>query len=177
MKIVNVKAFSLSDAKKNVPFGVIKKNATQMWKKAGCPEGLELREFCKNYLEKHTDNLPNVACYIVINNAISDSRENPYKVTNVVTNGKRKFKRMYELVNVTDGTVLGVASSKEEAKKLAKSVVSKLKQTLGVGVKHICRIVNVVTEGQTDAFTFEYVPSQNAKEGTFLFFGVENDTI
>ncbi len=177
MKTVNVKAYSVNDVRKQSPFTLVK-NATTMWKKAGSPvAGEELKEFMKSYLTKATKNALGQGCYIVLDPAISDSRENPYKIHNIPTEGKRKFKRVYELVNSTTGQIIASGDSKEEAIKLAKTIVSKEKEKLGVGVKHICRVANVVVEGQSDAFTFEYVPSQNAKQGTFLLFGIEADTI
>lgn len=177
MKTVNVKAYSISDVKKQSPFNLVK-NATTMWKKAGSPvAGEELKEFMKTYLEKATKNAVGQGCYIVIDPAISDSRENPYKINNIPTEGKRKFKRVYELVNATTGQILTSAESKDEAMKQAKNIVTKEKDKLGVGVKHYCRVTNVVVEGQSKAFTFEYLPSQNAKQGTFLLFGIEQDNI
>lgn len=177
MKTVNVKAYSISDVKKQAPFSLVK-NATTMWKKAGSPvAGEELKEFMKNYLKKATKNALGQGCYIVLDPAVSDSRENPYKITNIPTEGKRKFKRVYELVNTSTGQIIGSADSKEEAIKLAKTIVSKQKDELGVNVKHVCRVANVVVEGQAEAFHFEYAPSKNAKMGTFLLFGIEADTI
>lgn len=177
MKTVNVKAYSKNDAQKVVPFTLVK-NATQMWKKIGSPvTGPELKEFVTEYLRKHTKNVPGAGCYIVLDAAVSDSRENPYKILNIPTTCKRKMKKIYELVNVETEQVLGTADSKEDAVKLAKELVSSMKETLGVGVKHECRIKKVVTEGEATAFTFEYTPSQNAKQGTFLCFGFEAETI
>lgn len=177
MKTVNVKAYSLNEVKKQTPFTLVK-NATQMWKKAGSPTaGQELKDFLTAYLTKHTKNIPGAGCYIVIDAAVSDSRENPYKILNIPTTQKRKMKKIYELVNVETEQVLGTADSKEDAINLAKELVTSKKEELGVGVKHECRIKKVVTEGEATAFTFEYVPSQNAKVGTFLCFGVEAETI
>ena len=177
MKIVNVKAYSVNDVRKNSPFQLVK-NATTMWRKAGSPvAGEELKTFMREYLAKETKNFPGQGCYIVVDSAVSDSRENPYKIHNIPTEGKRKFKRVYELINSATGELIDSAESKEEAIKLAKAIVTKQKETLGVGVKHVCRIANVVVEGQAEAFTFEYTPSQNAKEGTFLLFGIEAETI
>ena len=149
-----------------------------MWKKAGSPlSGQELKDFLTEYLKKHTKNMAGAGCYIVLDAAVSDSRENPYKILNIPTTQKRKMKKIYELVNVETEQVLGTADSKEDAIALAKSLVTSMKEDLGVGVKHECRIKKVVTEGEATAFTFEYTPSQNAKQGTFLCFGVEAETI
>lgn len=177
MKTVNVKAYSVNDVKKVTPFTLVK-NATQMWKKAGSPlAGQELKTFVEAYLKKHTKNVPGAGCYIVLDPAVSDSRENPYKILNIPTTQKRKMKKIYELVNVETEQVLGTADSKEEAIALAKKIVTDRKEDLGVGVKHECRIKKVVTDGEATAFTFEYTPSQNAKQGTFLCFGIEAETI
>lgn len=177
MKTVNVKAYSVNDVRKQAPF-ILDTNATLMWKKKGSPiAGPELKEFMAEYLLSHTKNAPGVGCYIVLEPCASDTRDNPYRINNIPTTGKRKFKRVYELVNSETNQVIGSTDSKEDAIKLAKEVVSREKDKLGVGVKHICRIATVVTEGESEAFTFEYVPSQNAKLGSFLLFGIEAETI
>ena len=180
MKTVNVKAYSVNDVKKVVPFSLSANgaNCTIAWKKAGSPiAGDELKAFLLEQLKKKTKNVPGLGCYIVLDAAVSDSRENPYKILNIPTTQKRKMKKIYELVNVETEQVLGTADSKEDAITLAKTLVTSMKETLGVGVKHECRIKKVVTEGEATAFTFEYTPSQNAKQGTFLCFGIETETI
>lgn len=177
MKTVNVKAYSINDVRKESPFQLIK-NATTMWRKAGSPvEGEDLVKFMKEYLEKTTKNAIGQGCYIVTDPATPDSRDNPYKIYNIPTEGKRKFKRVYELVNSNTNQIVGSAYSKEGALKLAKEVVTEQKEALGVGVKHVCRVANVVVEGQAEAFTFEYSPSMNAKQGSFLLFGIDANTI
>ena len=94
MKIVNVKAYSVNDVRKNSPFQLVK-NATTMWRKAGSHvAGEELKTFMREYLAKETKNFPGQGCYIVVDSAVSDSRENPYKIHNIPTEGKRKFKRV-----------------------------------------------------------------------------------
>lgn len=177
MKTVNVKAYSLSDVKKQSPFELTT-NATIAWKKAGSPiAGEELKTFLSNYLTKATKNVKGLGCYVVMDQAVSDSRENPYTITNIPTEGKRKFRRIYELVNSVTGEILGAGASKEAALVEAKKIVSERREELGVGVKHKCRIVEIVVEGNADAFEFEYTPSQNAKQGTFLLFGHEPETL
>lgn len=175
MKKLIFNGFDASEA--NVNFSLFR-NATTMWKKAGSPMiAEELNAFLADYLKKTTKNSPGVGCYIVLDPAVQDTRENPYKITNIPTEGKRKFKRVYELVNSETGAIIGQADSKDEAMTLAKSIVSEKREELGIGVKHVCRIANVVVEGQPEAFTFEYTPSLNAKPGKFLLFGIEADTI
>lgn len=177
MKILQVNGYSLSEVKKQVPF-YLTKNATQMWKKSGCPTNSEeLEAFMAQYLLKNTSKLPNggegVGCYIVLDSAVSDSRDNPYKILNIPTTEKRVMKRVYELVNIQTNQIIGTADSKEAAIKLAKNLVTTMKTELGENVKHICRITKVVEKGDPIAFTFEYTPSINTKQGTFLCFGKE----
>lgn len=173
MKKVTIKGYSVNEIKAKAPFQLVK-NATIMWKKAGSPTLEEdLKAFMKDYLEKHTKNAVGQGCFIILDSPVQDSRENPYKIHNIQTDGPRKFKRVYELVNTTTGAILGSAFTKEEAINLAKIIVSDKREDLGAGVKHICRISSVVVEGVADAFTFEYTPSANTKEGTFLCFGIE----
>lgn len=173
MKKVTIKGYSVNEVKAAAPFQLVK-NATIMWKKAGSPMlEADLKAFMEGYLQKHTKNAVGQGCFIILDSPVQDSRENPYKIHNIQTNGARKFKRVYELINSTTGQILGSAFTKEEAINLAKIVVGEKRDELGAGVKHTCRISSVVVEGKADAFTFEYTPSTNTKEGTFLCFGIE----
>jgi hypothetical protein len=166
MKIVKVEAFNLQSVKEETGME-LSKNATPSWKKAGQPVGVELEEFAKNYLEKNKIE----SAYIVEESPVEDSRINPYKIESIATTGTRKYKLMYELINAETGEILGRAEHKNAAMDLAREVVRENREALGVGVKHYCRLVKVVSEGEAKAFTFEYEPSAKTKIGKFIAFG------
>ena len=94
---LEVCAFTKEEAKAQLPFEVMK-DATQAyknWKKnheGGITEK-DIKEFCLDYLAKHTKNVKNAGCMITIEAGAADTRERPYKVNDVKNEkGKRKYK-------------------------------------------------------------------------------------
>jgi hypothetical protein len=169
MKKVNVSAYSIKGVKEAVNFAV-EVNATTAWKKAGSPEpdsdGFDA--FATEYLQKKKVE----GAYVVIEAGREDSRENPYDIKNVKSVGKRKMKRVYELIDTNTQEILGVADDKESAKALAREIVREKRDSLVAGTLHECRVKMVVEEGTPVAFTFSYVPGANTKLGSYVAFGV-----
>jgi hypothetical protein len=165
MKIVKVKAFNLQNVKEETGLE-LSKNATFSWKKAGKPIGVEFEEFAKNYLEKNkVEN-----AYIIEELPTEDKRLNPYKINSISSTGQRKYKTIYELINSETGEILGKAEHKNAAMDLAREIVREYREILGENVKHYCRLVKVVSEGEPKAFTFEYIPGKGTKIGKYIVF-------
>jgi hypothetical protein len=83
--------------------------------------------------------------------------------------GKRKFKKVYRLVDDATGEILGVNNeTKAAAKNLAKEIIAG-----GFHGKMTCYISKDVAEGEPIAFKAEYTPSKAAKAGRWLVFGNE----
>ena len=137
------------------------------WAKENPTNEDNVKEWMKDYLNKKKFNMPNDGAYIVLQPAVADTRERPYKYVNNVTEGKKNIERVYEIRTKRDGTVVGTASKKADAEKLAKSLMSDLKTDLE------CVIVYHVTEGKDLAFTLQYTPSTNTKQGSYVVFGNE----
>lgn len=166
-------------------------NATILWKKAGAPlSGKKLNDFFTDYIKTKKV----YGAYVVVENAVDDTRERPYSVINEATVGKRKyttvyqvkpaeFKVQYELVtdeetgeevkvpsNVTvvaTGSVEGRASKKDVAIKLMKTLIKENRQP------YVVELVKEVTEGQKYAAYGQYTPSKSAELGKFIFATVE----
>lgn len=175
-KRVEVKAFTRAEAVESVKDTFfVQRDATQAWKKAGEPSPLdkEFKEFCADYLAKHTKNAPGTACSITYKAGSADTRERPYKLNDVVNEkGKRKYKTTYVLKDKETGaTLLTTTENKAKAKELAK----KLFTEGGYKGTAICTYTKEVVEGEPVAFSIEYAPSKSAKEGQFIFFGIEKD--
>jgi hypothetical protein len=165
------------------------KNATIAWKKKGSPLNTkELNRFAAEYLAKQKA----VGAFIVIEGSSADTRERPYKVYNEVTNGKRKQKRFYQVVEaelqtkshtvineegepqevvtvtvLSEGVVVAKADKKETAIKLMKECIDETKKNYAI------KIVSEVVEGQPYASYGVYAPSKSAKLGKFVFFSIE----
>ena len=171
MKRFEINAYSLEEAKTiAAEMGLtVVRNVTQSWKNAGSPvTDKSFREFAVDSLAKnHLASAEGVGLLVVVTPGSADTRERPYKYVNNVTEGKKNIERVYEIRTKRDGTVVGTASKKADAEKLAKSLMSDLKTDLE------CVIVYHVTEGKDLAFTLQYTPSTNTKQGSYVVFGNE----
>ncbi len=128
-----------------------------------------IKEFMLDYLNKKGKNCPGSGYMITVDSAISDTRERPYSIEDIPNEGRRKYKKTYQLVDVATGVVLGeTKENKAVAKQLAKEIIKG-----GFKGKMNCNLVHKVTEGQETVFTAEYTPSKNTKNGTWIAFGIE----
>lgn len=171
MKRFEINAYSLEEAKaKAAEMGLtVVRNVTQSWKNAGSPiTDKSFKEFAVDSLAKnHLANAEGVGLLVVITNGSADTRERPYKYTNNVVEGKKAIERVYEIRRKDTGVVVATSDKKADAEKKAKSLMNDLKTDLE------CIIVYHVLEGKDLAFTLEYTPSANTKEGTYVVFGNE----
>ena len=113
-------------------------NATQAWKKAQSPiNHKELKTFAEGYLKGKKS----IGAYIVVDGAKDDTRERPYEVISEKTDGKRKMKRSYQVVDaelkVTESkaTVISKVTDKETGveSEVEKEVVVKKVKVLSEG--------------------------------------------
>lgn len=171
MKRFEINAYSLDEAKAiAAEMGLtVVRNVTMSWKNAGAPvTDKSFREFAVDSLTKnHLANAEGVGLIVVVSGGSADTRERPYKYTNNVVEGKKNIERVYEIRRKDTGAVLATATKKADAEKAAKKLMSDVKTDLE------CVIVYHVTEGKDLAFTLEYTPSTNTKQGSYIVFGNE----
>lgn len=171
MKRFEIKAYSFEEAKaKAAEMGLtVVRNVTVSWKNAGSPiSDKSFKEFAVDSLAKnHLSNAEGVGLAVIVSAGSADTRERPYKFTNNVVEGRKSVERVYEIRRKDTGAVVGSAAMKADAEKLAKKLMSDLRTDLE------CIIVYHVTEGKDLAFSLEYTPSTNTKEGTYVVFGNE----
>lgn len=199
-KVVEVKGFTKQEALDKAPFETYFKDATQAWKKAGTPiTDKALKEFCSNYLEKNTKFAPGVACTITVENGVASTRERPYTITDVKSEGPREYRMAQQLINPENDTIVATTKAKlvdkvdkegnkvldedgkpvkvwksptkAEAKELAKSLYTDYDYQGDI----VCRPYKQEVTGNDVLFTVKYTPSKSAKQGTYICFGVERD--
>ena len=149
--------------------------AYKNWVKAhatGAITDKDVRQFMIDYLQKKVKCAAGVGYIITIESAVADTRERPWTITDVKNEqGKRKFKKVYRLIDDASGEVLGTTDeTKAKAKQLAKDIIAG-----GFHGKMTCYIGKDVKEGEPIAFKAEYTPSKAAKSGRWLVFGNENN--
>lgn len=201
IKFVEVAGFTKEEALSTVEFNTSLQgaNATQAWIKAGSPEvdSKAFKLFAAEQLKKKFKNSAGVGAYVVVEGGVADSRERPYKVISVATEGARKYKSVHqiveaeietkivkensvneagetvvkEVVKVVGHTVVGLPvaafDTKGEALDAIKDLVSTTKTS------YIVENVKVETTGQSVEAYALYTPSVSAKVGTYVAFGIE----
>lgn len=169
-KKVEVKGFTKQEAIDQAPFQVIR-DATQAWKTAGKPvTDKALNDFCADYLAKHTKFAAGIGCSITFEAGSADTRERPYTLTDIKNKvGKRKYKTGYQGINPATGEILFTNfETKHKAQEIAKEFYTKKNYKGDI----FCKYIKDVVEGEVGAFEMKYTPSKNAKQGTYICFGV-----
>jgi hypothetical protein len=149
-------------------------DATQAYKnwkekQGGAVTEREVKEFMLEYLMKKTKNCPNAGFLICTDAAVADTRERPYRIENVKGEGKRKYKTTYVAI-ASDGTTIGKwDTNKADALNAIKEMY---KNGSFKGDFELHKVKEVV-EGQAVVAKGFYTPSKNAKNGTWIAFGIE----
>lgn len=154
----------------------IQGDATQAYKNfkeanGGAVSDYQLKEFMLEYLAKKSKNCPGAGYIITLDSAVKDSRERPYKITNIKnTKGKRTWKSVYTWKDRETGAVIcQVDTTKAEAEAAIKELI----KTGSYKGKADLFKEKKVAEGQEIIATAEYTPSANTKNGQYLAFGIE----
>lgn len=173
LKVVTGTGYTKEEALKNSELNMnVKYDATISWRKDGQPQGADLQTFMSEYICDRAKDATGVGFVITVEAGKPDTRENPYKVTDVVTKGTTKYTMVYEgLVNYTDteaGTIVFAKKGKSTAVAAAKEYVTQHRTPVRI------RKARVVSEGVAEAATVEYTPSLGTTLGTYIFFGYEN---
>jgi len=165
MKIFEIKAFSLEEAKeKAIKLGItVIKNVTISFNNE---KPVNFEEFANNILaKKKLDSATGVGCIVVKEAGSADTRERPYEFINNVVQGKLTKKRVFEVLKKSDETIVAQCDSKAKAIRTAKNMMKALKTDL------VCKQVYRVVGNKELAFELKYTPSANTKEGTYIVFG------
>lgn len=172
---------ALADVKKFKPDSVVGANCTQAWIKAGKPilGSDRFRKFCFDQLQRKTRLEPGYGCYIIAERGSRDCRIAPCKIIkNKDRKGARKYKRVHQISEVflrknkageyeveSVGMPINMYfDTYAEALDTVKQLTSQLHKN------YIIQSIKVAPNS-TEAFSV-YTPSQNAKEGTFIAFGI-----
>ena len=176
-KSKEISAFTLKEAQEKLAETVnmeVFANATIAWNKAGKPRPgtPEYKVFCSEFLTKKTKNKAGLAGVIVMESGSADTRQRPYSFENVVNKEKRKYQTFLTVIDDETGKVLVETNgTKTDAKEAVRDLYSKD----GYRGNATCFYNKKVVKGTKEAFTVKYQPSKSAKEGVFMFFGIERN--
>lgn len=173
MKEVKViEAYSYEDAVKESGFKEVVHNSTMAWNKyCGKLNGEEFDKFTDEHINKFTKQIEGDACAIVVEKGYPDTKMNPYVFKNKINKlGKRTYEQSLMVVGNESGKVYFIDKGKktEIANKL-KKMYSDREIKEDVTIKY----VKTIKEGESEAFSMKYSPSNKCKLGTYVFFGIK----
>lgn len=165
-------------------------NATQAWNLAGRPTigTTKFKQFVAEQLADKTKFAPGYGIHIVMDSNVEDKRKRPYSVINNKTIGTREWKFKYQIrediinydiiesgdhedVSITvaaRGMVIEECDSKAEALEIAKQLTTQNHKHYSIAA------IKVPDKSPISAFVL-YTPSKNAKMGTFIACGVNEE--
>ena len=186
IKIIPVKGFTRQEAFDNIDTfkaDIIRGcNATQAWIKAGKPifGTPNFKRFCLEQLMVKTKCAPGLGCYIVVENAIPNTRSKPCEIVPATnTKGARKYKRVHLISEavlkktkkspepeiIAIGTPIVSCATLKEANQAMRDLIYETQKD------YIIQSIKVPTNSVETYGIF--VPSSSAKLGTYIAFGVE----
>jgi hypothetical protein len=168
-------------------------NATQAWNLAGRPTigTAKFKQFAIEQLADKTKFAPGYGIHIVLDSNMEDKRKRPYSVINNKTIGTREWKFKYQIrediitveqteysddetgLNITvaeRGMVVEECDSKAEALEIAKQLTAINHKDYSIVAIKVPDIAPI------SAFVL-YTPSKNAKMGTFIACGINEEVV
>lgn len=176
-KVTEVTGTTKEEALAKAPFDIMG-DATQafkIWKKKQTQAITESdkKQFMLDYLSKKSKNVAGVGFVITQESAVADTRERPYKITDVKNeSGTRKYKTTYQLIDEATGAVVAETN---ETKAKAKEMAKELYTNHGFKGNITCTYTKQVVDGEPVAFKAQYTPSKSSRVGTYLVFGIERN--
>lgn len=173
-KMMEVTGFTKEEAFAKAPFTIMGNATTafQRWKEEQpVLTRTRLKLFLIDYLEQKTKNTCGLGFSITLEPNLYVPRKYPYEFINHKSKKlRRKYKHFYELVDAnTDKILFCTDEGKKEVLKYAKRMFT----DDGYKGNLYCRSVMLLVNKDPIAFELNYAPSERAKEGTFLVFGIE----
>ena len=129
-----------------------------------------VKEFMLDYLSKKGKNCPGAGYMITVDAAVGDTRERPYRIENVLNEGKRKWKTTYVAVDTEAGATIGKWDTNKAS---ALNAIKEMYKTGEFKGNFELQKVKEVIEGQPVVAKGFYTPSKNTKNGTWIAFGIE----
>lgn len=139
--------------------------AYKKWSEANAVTPESQKEWMKAYLEKKKFTMPNDGAYIVLQSAVVDTRERPYKVEKEKHESRTHTpEKFYVLRDAANNELARVKTSKE-AEQMAKEMVADLHEDVTINYEWVAKEKNALYA------TVLYTPSKGTRCQKLLVFG------
>ena len=139
--------------------------AYKKWAKENVTNEDNVKEWMKDYLKKKKFTMPNDGAYIVLQPAVADSRERPYKVEKYKYEARTHSPQKFYVIRDLTGKEVGKEKTAKAAEQTAKEYVTDWKETVTISIEWKAKEKNSLFE------TVHYTPSKGTVPCKLLVFG------
>lgn len=168
-RVITVEAKSFEQLQSAIPFE-LNKNATNSYQKLvdtlGSINEDQTKDFCLDYAKKHGIK-PGHGAYVVLQRAVVNKSIRPYKITNKVSKGSRKFVTRFQVV-ADSGLIIGDFETRKEARTAMEEAFK-----TGDFQSIQCRVVKQCIGDSSVVLEGHYNPSKGTQTGKYIVFGLE----
>ena len=135
------------------------------WAKEHATNEDSVKEWMKDYLNKKKLTMPKDGAYIVLQSAVADTRERPYKVDKKKYDARTHSPEKFYVLRDAAGNEIGAEKTSKAAEQTAKELVSDLKQDVYVNIEWKAK------EKNSQYAVVRYTPSKGSQPCKLLVFG------
>ena len=139
--------------------------AYKKWAKEHTTNEDDVKEWMKDYLKKKKFTMPNDGAYIVLQSAVLDSRERPYKVEKPKYDARTHSPEKFYVLRDATGNEVGREKTSKAAEQTAKEYVAEFKESVSINYEWVSKEKNSLYA------TVKYTPSKGAQKAKLLVFG------
>ena len=139
--------------------------AYKKWAKENATNEDNVKEWMKDYLKKKKLTMPNDGAYIVIQSAVTDSRERPYKIETIKYEAKTHTAEHFYVLRYTTGNEVGREKTKKAAEQAVRDFITDYKEDVYVYHEWAPKEKNSLV------MTGKYTPSKGTQPCKLLVFG------
>ena len=141
--------------------------AYKKWAKDNVVTEESQKEWMKDYLKKKKFTMPNDGAYVVLQAAVTDSRERPYKVEKPKYEARTHSPEKFYIIRDAANTEVGREKTSKAAEQAAKEFVTEMKETVTINIEWKAKEKNSLFE------TVHYTPSKGTQKAKLLVFGYQ----
>ena len=139
--------------------------AYKKWAKENAVTEDNQKEWMKDYLKKKKFTMPNDGAYIVLQSAVADTRERPYKVDKVKNEARTHSPEKFYVIRDAANNEVGREKTSKAAEQAAKEYVSEFKESVTINYEWVSKEKNSLYA------TVKYTPSKGSQACKLLVFG------
>ena len=135
------------------------------WAKEHTTNEDDVREWMQEYLKKKKLTMPKDGAYIVLQSAVSDTRERPYKVEKPKYEAKTHSPEKFYVLRDATNHEVGREKTSKAAEQTAKEFVTEYKEDITINYEWVSKEKNSLYA------TVKYTPSKGSQPCKLLVFG------